>query len=384
MPKVLFISTIAGTAIFNRPFMRWFKEQGWQVDYASTGEKDVMDCDNQYAIAMTRNPFSIKNIQAIKSLKKLLEKENYHIVHCHTPVASAITRIAAKKFRKKGLKVLYTAHGFHFYTDAPLLNWLIYYPMEKYLAKFTDGIITINNEDFLRAQKKFRKSGTIYKIDGVGTDLNHFHSVTENEKEQLRNQYGYNSNDFIVLYIAECIPRKNHAYLLHEIPVLRQAIPNLKVLFAGQGKLIEHAKNIAKSMAITETVDFLGYRTDIEKLCQIADIHVSPSKQEGLAVNNLEAMASGLPVVCSKIRGHTDVIIDGQNGFLFALDEPAVMVHAIIELYKDQSLRQRMAKQNIVDVKKFSVDISVLKKADIYERFVGGRGRGRGGRGAGV
>lgn len=156
MKKVLFLSNTANFSKFNRPYMRWFKERGWQVDYCSLGEERVLDCDNQYSIDIARSPFSFKNLRGLRELKKLLSENQYDILHCHTPMGGVIGRIAAKKLWKEGkIKVIYTAHGFHFYKGAPLLNWLLYYPMEKWLAACTDVIVTINEEDYERAKESF-------------------------------------------------------------------------------------------------------------------------------------------------------------------------------------------------------------------------------------
>lgn len=156
MNKILFLSNTANFSKFNRPFMRWFKEQGWQVDYCSAGEEEVTDCDRQFAISIARSPFSLKNLRGLRQLKGILERENYRILHCHTPMGGVLGRLAAKSLRRQGkIKVIYTAHGFHFYTGAPLVNWLLYYPMEKWLARFTDVIVTINEEDYQRAIQSF-------------------------------------------------------------------------------------------------------------------------------------------------------------------------------------------------------------------------------------
>ena len=156
MKKILFLSNTANFSKFNRPYMRWFKEQGWLVDYCSAGEEQVFDCDNQYSIPIARSPFNLNNIKAYKELKQILTDNNYDILHCHTPMGGVIGRLAAIKLRKQNkIKVIYTAHGFHFYKGAPIMNWLLYYPMEKWLSRFTDIIITINEEDYEEAIKSF-------------------------------------------------------------------------------------------------------------------------------------------------------------------------------------------------------------------------------------
>lgn len=155
--KVLFLSNTANFSKFNLPYMRWFHGQGWQVDYASAGEESVPDCDRQYKISIARSPLHIfKNLRGLRELKRLLHENHYDILHCHTPMGGVLGRLAARKLWKEHkIKVIYTAHGFHFYKGAPLLNWLLYYPMEKWLSRCTDVIVTINEEDYERAKKSF-------------------------------------------------------------------------------------------------------------------------------------------------------------------------------------------------------------------------------------
>lgn len=177
--KVLFLSNTANFSKFNLPYMRWFKEQGWQVDYASAGEEEVKDCDNQYTISIVRSLFSLKNFKAYRQLKKILFENHYGILHCHTPMGGVLGRLAAKKLWKQHkIKVIYTAHGFHFYKGAPVLNWLLYYPMEKWLSKYTDVLVCINEEDYELAILKKFKAKKIVKIDGVGVNLEKYNSLS--------------------------------------------------------------------------------------------------------------------------------------------------------------------------------------------------------------
>jgi glycosyltransferase EpsD len=210
----------------------------------------------------------------------------------------------------------------------------------------------------------------LFHIDGVGVDVGRFHPVPVQEKNRLRETFGFRDTDFILLYTAEFIPRKNHIFLLRQIPALRQAIPEIKLLFAGKGELLEACKKTVTELQAADIVHFPGYRNDVEILCQIADLHISPSRQEGLAVSNLEAMACGLPLICSRIRGATDIIAEGRNGFFFGLDEPDRMVNLIITLYKSPELRETIARYNAADAQKFSVDTAVVKMADIYKQFM--------------
>jgi glycosyltransferase EpsD len=201
-------------------------------------------------------------------------------------------------------------------------------------------------------------------------DVGRFHPVSAQEKKRLRETFGFGTEDFIILYTAEFIPRKNHAFLLRQVPALRQSIPEITLLFAGKGELLEACKETATELRAAEIVHFLGYRNNVEILCQIADLYVSPSRQEGLAVSNLEAMACGLPLICSRIRGATDIITEGRNGFLFELNDPDKMTGLIISLYKKADLRETIARNNVANAQRFSVDTAVAKMADIYKQFM--------------
>jgi glycosyltransferase EpsD len=344
--------------------MRWFKQQEWQVDYVSAGEEFVLDCDNQYAICITRSPFNLKNIKAYKELKKILLND-YDIIHCHTPMGGVLARLAARKSRAK---VIYTAHGFHFYKGAPLLNWMIYYPIEKFLTKYTDCLVTINQDDFLFARKKF-KIVPPFKIDGVGVDLRKFHPVSLMEKKQLRDQLGYCDDDFIITNIAEINKNKNQVAIIKILSKLRKAIPNIKILLVGKDNY-PVVKNLVDCFHFDNEVNFLGYRNDVDKLTMISDLVFSASIREGLPVNIIEAMACGVPVVCSRNRGHNSLIIDKISGLLFSTNNSDEMMKCIFSIYESPLFAQKLAAVALENSRRFSIDIAVAKMAEIYMKFI--------------
>jgi glycosyltransferase EpsD len=307
-------------------------------------------CDNSFSINIARTPFSIKNYFGYWELKTLVKINGYAVIHCHTPTGALLARLAA---RKTNAKIIYTVHGFHFYKGAPFFYWLFFYLAEKYLAKYTDCLITLNREDYLLARKKFNIP-IIKLIDGVGIDLSRFHPVTAAKKQTIRKSYNYNPSQFIILYTAELIPRKNHRWFINRLDALKKEIHGLKIIFAGIGGLGDKLVKLIKRKGLQGIVDFAGYRHDIEFFYQLADIHVSASRQEGLSVNNIEAMASGIPVVASKIRGHTDTIRQERNGFLFSLSRPQEMIDAVVRLYRDPRLRAGIARNNRSDAARFS------------------------------
>jgi glycosyltransferase EpsD len=349
--------------------MRWFRQQGWQVDYVSDGERQIPDCDNQYAISIKRNPYNFKNITAYKQLKKIL-LNNYYIVHCHTPMGGVLGRLAAKNIKTKA-KIIYTAHGFHFYKGASLFNWLVYYPIEKYLAKYTDIFITINEEDYLIAKKNFSICKNISKIDGVGVDLTKFSPRFENDKKQLRSELGYKNDDYILTNVAEITKNKNQIMLIKVLPKLIKIIPNLRVLFIGNynySTIKQKLELLIKKLQVQDFVHFLGYRNDVDKLTSISNIAFSASLREGLPVNIIEAMACGIPIVCRRNRGHNSLIVDGKSGLLFS--NTTEMIENILKIYNSKSFTDVLSQNAIESSKKYSQEIIIKKMSEIYERSI--------------
>jgi glycosyltransferase EpsD len=347
--------------------MAWFKEQGWVVDNVSPG-LEAGNVDNQYDVAITRRPFSLKNILAYKAIKEIISENKYAIVHCHTPVGGVLGRLCAKAARKNGTIVIYTCHGFHFYKGSSLFSWLVYYTIEKLLSYYTDCIVTINQQDYVVAKERFHAKKT-FKINGVGVNLQRFKPVNIAERTVLRNEYQFKQDDFIIIYVAQLIPRKNHAFLINQIPFWVKKNNNIKILLVGGG-IDKEYKNSLKRYGVSDRVFFMGYRTDVENLYALSDVLISVSLQEGLPQNLIEGMACGLPVVCSNIRGHVDVVSHSVNGFLFSLNNPQEMNEYIYQLFSDVVLRDTISKQNIADAQKFSVTRSVADMAVIYKQYM--------------
>lgn len=310
MKKVLFTATVDSHILqFHIPYLKMFKEKGYEVHVATNGTENIPYCDVKHVVSFERSPIKINNLKAIKQLKKIIDKEKFEIIHCHTPMGSVVTRLAAKKARKEGTKVIYTAHGFHFYKGAPLINWMIFYPIEKYLSQYTDCLITINDEDYELARKKFKKCKQIELIYGVGVDENKFNfKMTDQEKHELRKSLGLRDDDFVIIYVAELSKRKNQGMLINVVKQLTEKKINTKVLLVGQDSINEYYQRMSKDLGVEDNIRFLGYRKDIPKLLKISDLYVSTAKQEGLPVNILEAMASNIPIIATNCRGNRDLV----------------------------------------------------------------------------
>lgn len=323
-------------------------------------------------IEFSRKPLSKSNIVSYKELKKLIENKKYEIIHCHTPVAAMITRLASRAIRKKGTKVIYTAHGFHFHKGAPLKNWLIYYPIEKWLFRYTDCLITINQEDYEFAINKKFKAKRIKYIHGVGVDLNEFEVQNTDKKMQIRKEYGYKEEDFILFYAAELNSNKHQDLLINVIKNLKEKIPNIKLLLAGNGILENQYKEQIQELELNSNIEFLGFRRDIKNLLMLSDIAVASSRREGLPVNVMEAMATGLPLVVTDVRGHRDLVKDSQNGFIVAVDDVGDFSDSIERLYQDDELRYKFGKKSIKLVQEYSLENVLKEMEDIYELQLGG------------
>lgn len=304
---ILYTSHVANFQKFNRPFMRMMSDKGWTVHYASAGEEEIKDADEAFTVDFARSPIRIdKHIKAYRQLKKILENNHYDIIHTHTPVGSVITRLAARQARKNGTRVIYTAHGFHFYKGAPLTNWLLWYPIEKIMAHYTDDIITINTEDYERAKRKLKTR--IHYTPGVGVDPKKFQiKMTKKERNTYRATLGLKPDDFVMIYVAEINKNKNQKGLLLGKAEEIKSDPKKHILLVGADSLNGKIQKLAQKLNVENNMHFLGYRKDIPQLLKISDLYVSTSKREGLPVNILEARCSGLSIEASMTRGYEAV-----------------------------------------------------------------------------
>lgn len=259
---------------------------------------------NYYQVDFSRSVFKItKHFKSLNQMKNLLKNNQYQIIHCHSPIGGMITRLAVKKHRKKeGLKVIYTAHGFHFYKGAPKKNWLIFYPIEKTCSRWTDILITINKEDYAFAKRKM-KAKQIEYLPGVGIDIDKFQnaSVDVNEK---RKEIGIPEGAKLIFSVGELNKNKNHQVVIKALSKISS--PNYYYAIAGVGQKHDYLYSLAKELNVNLVL--LGFRTDVSELYKTADLFVLPSIREGLNVSLIEAMASGCRVIASDIRGNRDML----------------------------------------------------------------------------
>lgn len=362
-PKVLFTSHTANFQKFNRPFMRMLHDQGYEVHYASMGEEKILDCDKEFVVPFTRSPFKLSNIKAYKKLKKIIDSENYDIIHTNTPVGGVVTRLAARDARKRGTRVIYTAHGFHFFKGAPFINWLIYYPVERWMAHYTDTLITINHEDYRRAKKKFKTN--VEYVPGVGVDESKFTPrLTKKQRDALRKILGLKPDDFVMIYPAELNKNKNQTFLIKVMEELVADSPNVHLLLPGKDSMGGFHARLIKRCGLGNNIHLLGYRSDIPQLLMASDVSVSASYREGLPVHIMEAMMAGLPVISTKCRGANELVIDGVNGYLVKCDSIDEMVKKIRILILCET--PYLWKNSCTECDKHSIAKIITKMTSIY------------------
>lgn len=350
---------------FFRSFIKELIDDGHIVDIATNeyaGETAVPECYREWGcrvfpLSCSRSPFDSRNLKAIREIKKIVTDNHYDIVHCHTPIAAACTRIACRKERNNGTRVFYTAHGFHFYDGAPFKNWLIYYPVEKWLSRYTDVMITINKEDFGRAKNSFKAKKTEY-VPGVGIDTERF-VFNSDGRSRIHRELGIDDSVVVLLSVGELNENKNHEAVIRAISGM-----DLVYVIVGSGTLSDHLADTAHEC--NADVRLLGHRDDMVDLYSAVDIYILPSIREGLNVSLMEAMSCGLPCLAGRIRGNVD-LIDENGGHLFdprSIDDIRDSITA--ELKSSSECRHEQGSYNMDVIKSFDVKTVNRKMHDLY------------------
>lgn len=356
MKKILIVSTLqSNIAEFHKSFIKLLQTQGYVVHVAAKNNLSdkkgltLDEPDKIFNLNLSRSPFKLNNIKKIKELRAIINQNNYDIIHCHTPVGSVVTRLANKN---KKIKVVYTAHGFHFYKGAPLINWLLYYPVEKYLSKKTDLLLTINKEDYDRANKKFKKT-KVELINGVGiNELKFKNPKNINLKESFPNI----DNPFIITIIGELNNNKNQKFIINEMRKITKINSDIVVAFIGNGPNYKKYQNLIDKYELTNNIKLLGYRTDVPSIINESKLVVSASIREGQGLNIIEAMVLSKITLASKNRGHNDIIEHGVNGYIFDLKKKDDFLNKLKYIYINYDVLQLIKNNALNSSKKYLTD----------------------------
>lgn len=357
--RILVTSTDLMMVQFLLPHIRNLSENGYEVEIACSEvggrmkevRDKIADCVKEiYLVKLHRSPVALDNFKGFHQMKSIIAKGNYNIIWTNEPVMGVVTRFAAKKARKNGAKVLYMVHGFHFYTGAPKINWMIYYPIEKMMASKADVICTVNREDYARA-KSFQVKDVKY-IHGIG--INTTRLTLGEKKKDIRAELGLEQDDFIVLSIGELNENKNQKVIIQAIAMLGDS--KIHYVLCGKGDQLENLKKLVSEKHLEQNIHFLGYRKDVVDICSQADVYVMPSKREGLPVASLEAMYCGLPLVTSNIRGLTDIMENGMSGYMCNPEDIKSFAKGIKKLKENPKMREKMGIHNKETVKPYCVE----------------------------
>ena len=347
--KVLIIATVVKTHIntFHLPYIKMFHEHGYETyvaaknDYES-GVPEIPFCDRYIDIPFPRNPFSKENMACYRMLKKLTDENHFDIIQCNTPIGGALGRLAARKARKSGTRVVYIAHGFHFFKGGSKSAWLLYFPIEKLLAPLTDTLVTINHEDYDVAHRFFHPKELVL-INGIGVDVQKaLH--TECDRAAIRRSMNIPLDATLLISVGELRELKNHKTVMDAMRRLGR--DNLYYIVAGSGAYRDELLRYANEAGIADKVRLPGFCKNVFELLKASDIFCFPSLREGLPSSLIEAMACEKPVLASDVRGNRDLIENGIGGFLYEPLDAKGFSEGIARLSENKSLCEQMGKLN--------------------------------------
>jgi len=368
--RVLFVATVVKTHImsFHLSALKLFQEMGWETavaarnDYEDPADCRIPYCDAFFDIPFERTPYHPRNILCYQQLKRVIDEGGYTLVHCHTPVGGVLGRLAARGARKNGTRVLYTAHGFHFFQGAPLKNWLLYYPVEKACARLADGILTINEEDYRLAQKRL-KTKQVFQLPGVGVDVERFAGI-KGKRRELCGEYGIGTDDKIILSVGELNENKNQKVILKALTCV--GMERVHYLIAGEGNLRQELEAYATELQVRDRVHLLGFRNDVAELLKSSDVFVFPSHREGLSLSVMEAMAAGVPIVASRIRGNVDLIDEEKGGVLCWPNDEKGFAAGVVRLINDPELAARFSEHNLRKISGYDKNVVTEQLRKVY------------------
>lgn len=351
MRKILYCaSTLSHIRNFHLPYLKAFHDQGYEVWVAANEEDSIPYADHVVALPFAKSLISLQNIKAIFLAKKILKEQHFEFISTHTALASAVVRAAVLLLRKRP-KVFCTVHGYLFNENDGIKKWIYLLP-EKICAHVTDVLMVMNQEDYEIAQKHHLYKKHLHFIHGIGFESSQFQPVSLEKKLQGRKKLGFHDRDFLLVYAAEFSRRKNQEVLIRAFAKAVPEAPNAHLLLAGTGALLEQCINMVKELHMEDRIHFLGYVQNMEDLYPICDVAVSSSKTEGLPFNVMEAMACGLPVLISDIKGHRD-LVENQKEFLFHTEQELTekIIRYPLESESFTDWKYALAKYNLNTVK---------------------------------
>lgn len=371
--KVLLVATVQSHICqFHKPLVRMLHDHGCEVHVAARNnlaEKNGLQLDfveKVFDLPFERSPFNQRNLAAYRQLKELIDREGYDVVHTNTPVGGIAGRLAARKARKQGCQVLYTAHGFHFFKGGPRKNWLVYYPIEKFMCRFTDELITISEEDYRLAQDRFKVPAS--HIYGIGANTRKYTVPTAEEIAALRQELGIGQDRKVIICTGELNANKNQITALHAMTQIIKEVPEALLLLAGNGPTHDQLETAIQELGLKDHAILLGYHTDLERYVKASDLVLSCSKREGLGLNLVEGMLCRKACVASVNRGHRELIADGENGWLLDPMDANGFAERIILLLKDRTLAEQFGSAGLAKAQRYTDESVYGQLEQIYRK----------------
>lgn len=351
--KVLFTaSTYSHIVNFHLPYLRRFREDGWEVHAACGGAPmDVPYTDKVFHLSFEKSMWSPQNFRAAVLLSDQMRREGYTLVSTHTTLAAFFTRLALWGVEERP-PVACMVHGYLFDDDTPRLKRALLLGAERWMAADTDLLLTMNRWDYGLAVKH-QLGQNIVNVPGIGVDFSRFDRVPPDCREKLRTKWGVPKDAFVLIYAAEFSARKSQSAVIRALEHLPEQV---RLVLAGEGALREECQDLARRMGLEDRVLFPGQVRDIPAWYAMADAAVSASRSEGLPFNVMEAMDAGLPVIASQVKGHVDLITDGETGLLYPYGDAEACAQRVWRLMDSAELRKTLVTRARESVMRYGLE----------------------------
>lgn len=368
MKKVLMVASTSSHILnFHMPYVYLLTNSGYEVHTLTETQIKNPSVNKSFEVPFTKKMTSVNNWAALKKSISILNNESYDLVITNTSLAGFIVRVAFL-FSQTQSKLIHIAHGYLFGENCGIKDYIKYVIPEKMVSRVTDMLMVMNQEDYNLAKKYRLSKGSLAYVDGMGVDTNKFSKTDIATKNDLRDNYGIARDSRVFVYAAEFSVRKNQAFLIDVFSRLR--LENVVLALVGDGDQWDYCKQIAHKLGVEKSVIFPGYSKKIEDWYRLSDCAVSSSKSEGLPFNIIEAMACGLPIIASDIKGHKELVDNELNGYLFSLDDVEGSIAIFSKVLCETDAFSSLGKAGILKAQQFSIEAVQESIFEIYKSYL--------------
>ncbi len=353
-------STYGHISNFHLPYLREFQRLGWETHVGCKGiPTDAPYMDRAIELPFEKKMQSPANFRAAAILRGEIRKEGYDLIITHTSLAAFFTRLTA---RGSTARLVNVVHGYLFDDDTPALKRNVLLAAERLTAPQTDLLLTMNAWDHDTAQK-YRLGKRMERIPGMGVDFARLDRATPEDGLRLRRKLRLTQEQFVLLCAAEFSVRKSQHTLIEAMAKLPQ---NVVLVLCGEGATQEACRQLAKRLDLGTRVLFAGQVDDMPVWYRMAGAAVTASRSEGLPFNVMEAMHMGLPVIASAVKGHLDLIADGETGLLFPCGDADACAERVRRVIDDAALQETLGTYGRVSVERYALDAVLPEVMELY------------------